>query len=717
MKKLLLILTLLGYSFLLNAKQIDVSKATSVAKNFVSKTTSLRSFSNGYQLNLVKTEKTRINNQSLNAYYVFNISSGGFIIIAADDLVKPVLAYSTESSFNIKEIPSSIQFYFNQLNQEIKAVLTENNTSQQSENEWDYYSNSSSPRSGNLGVNTMSSVSPLLTTKWNQSGGYQKFCPSYTGCVGTAFAQILKYYNYPSMGMGYKSYSNNIYGTQAANFGATSYNWADMPNQLSSNTPVVNIDAIATLMYHAGVSIDMDYTPTGSSAFPSKVVNALKNTFGYASSATIINRSSYTLQSWTNKIKAELDASRVVMHTGYCPNPVAGHAFVVDGYDETGLYHFNWGWGGSYNGYFQLSNLATGSYTWNQNQQLIIGITPGTTTNYKLALDADITSPNTATIGNTVIVTSTIKNTGTTSASGSVMVALFNDKNEWVSTIQTLSNKVISAGATATYTFTNYNLSVLPGKYNLGVYFAQNGVTTSWKLVASGNYTNPKLITAKPNNTLSINSTFACTPSTTLYQSDSCLVKVAIKNTATSSFTGDIKAAIYSASGVLKKDIQIKLANTITQGNSVVYEFKTSSLSSLTPGSYYIAVQIKKNGTSQYVYLNAQSGYSASQRIIIKKTIVVNNISSREENSTEIEEEKNSITIYPNPVASELTINTNTISEKTITMMDLNGRVVRQVIATNEMITILPVLELNNGIYIISILEGDKQKTYKIIKQ
>jgi hypothetical protein len=106
------------------------------------------------------------------------------------------------------------------------------------------------------------------------------------------------------------------------------------------------------------------------------------------------------------------------MHSGYNPNSGSGHAFVIDGYDSNGLYHVNWGWGGSYDGYFQLNNLNPGSRTYNMNQQLIIGISPNIIPSYTLSLDAAIASPSTVNIGNSITVSSTIKNTGTISASG-----------------------------------------------------------------------------------------------------------------------------------------------------------------------------------------------------------------------------------------------------------------------------------------------------------
>jgi len=719
-KKLLALVVAFYCSFALYSKQVDVNKAKSVALNFIKKTTTLNTTTKAnFTLNYVLTETSSVNNKTVNTFYIFNFSTGGFIIVAADDMVIPILGYSSESTFDKNNIPASVNSYFETLNKGISEIIKDNSVSIETTSQWDYYLNYNSTKAPSSFQVMGANVGPYLTTKWNQSGGYKKFCPSYTGCVATAFSQILKYYNYPANGMGYNSYGNDYYGSQAANFGATTYKWIDMPNQLTASSPVNQIDAVATLMYHAGVSINMNYGPNGSSAYSYKVVDALKNTFGYSSTTKIVSRSSYTLQAWTNLIKAELDAQRVVMHSGYDPVVNAGHAFVVDGYDSLGLYHVNWGWGGSYDGYFQLSNLNPKNYTWNQSQQLIVGIAPVSSPAYSLALNTSLSTPSTITNGNTVTVTTSIKNTGNGAAIGSFMTAIFNDQNQLVTTIQTLSNKTINAGATLSLSFTKYGYSSLPGSYKIGVYFAKQGISTSWQLVNQGNYTNPKTVTVKSSSPLQISSVFTCLPSTTFFNNDSIKVSVKVKNSSsTTNFSGNIKAGLYSASGTLMKDIQIKTGIVLSAGSSATYEFKINS-TNLSGGSYYIALQSKTSSASSYLFIDKATGYNATQLVIIKKAgakSALFNVENETDN-TSIEEEETIISVYPNPVQNELNINTNNTNTKTITMMDFNGRIVKQIVQTQETITNIPVYDLANGIYIISVLEGDKQKTFKIVKQ
>ncbi|GAH70824.1 unnamed protein product, partial [marine sediment metagenome] len=220
-----------------------------------------------------------------------------------------------------------------------------------------------------------SSVSPLLTTQWNQAPYVNAKCPyddSYqeltvTGCPATAMAQIMKYWEYPAKGFGFHSYQHDKYGTLSANFGSTYYDWDAMPNTISSSN-----DAIATLMYHCGVAVEMNYNVSsegGSGSYVIKdalgrysdnqtVENALPTYFSYDSTIEGLYRIDYSDDDWKAILKAELDASRPIQYAGYGQG---GHTFVCDGYDENDYFHMNWGWGGYYDGYFLLDALTPGS--------------------------------------------------------------------------------------------------------------------------------------------------------------------------------------------------------------------------------------------------------------------------------------------------------------------------------------------------------------------
>jgi len=206
-------------------------------------------------------------------------------------------------------------------------------------------------------------VLPLLTTLWAQDCYYDALCPAdpagpcshaVTGCVATAIAQILKYHNFPSQGVGQHTYDCPPYGQQSANFGNTTYDWSAMPDSVAANNT-----AVATLMYHAGVSVDMSYTATGSGASDVNVPVAFLNYFNYSPEIDIINKASYPdVENFKSILRADLDAHLPICYGGFNSTGTAGHEFVCDGYRTSdGTFHFNWGWSGFANGYYAIGNL------------------------------------------------------------------------------------------------------------------------------------------------------------------------------------------------------------------------------------------------------------------------------------------------------------------------------------------------------------------------
>ncbi len=230
------------------------------------------------------------------------------------------------------------------------------------------------------------SVSPLLTTTWNQSPYYNDYCPggSVTGCVATAMAQIMKYWNYPATGTGSYSYSDPPYGTLSFNFDST-INWSVMPNSLSSSTPTNETDAVAILMYQLGVSVAMEYSPSGSGAYVLQTEDpggpcaqySYVNYFGYNSSTLQgLVQANYTTGSWDSIINVELDNSRPVEYVGFGAD--GGHTWVVDGYNSSGLYDMNWGWGGLDDGYYALNDLDPSGIPLGSDNAMLVGIEPST---------------------------------------------------------------------------------------------------------------------------------------------------------------------------------------------------------------------------------------------------------------------------------------------------------------------------------------------------
>ena len=232
-------------------------------------------------------------------------------------------------------------------------------------------------------------VPAMLTTRWNQSPYYNNLCPPNTpaGCSAIAMAQVMKYWNYPPVGVGSHSYAGS-FRTESANFGSTHYDWAHMPNSLSGGSSSVQVNAVATLCYHVGVSVEMEYGYDGSAApliggaNTYCVQNALKNYFDYRPTLQGVSKSNYTDASWVQLLKDEIDAGRPVPYAGF--DNTAGHAFVFHGYNASSQFCINWGWGGYYDGYFTMGALnpagggtgTNGSNTFNIGNQAVIGVQP-----------------------------------------------------------------------------------------------------------------------------------------------------------------------------------------------------------------------------------------------------------------------------------------------------------------------------------------------------
>ena len=329
-------------------------------------------------------QSTGLQTAPVNALYVFNFDNH-FVMMSADTRVIPVLAYSTESGFNADGLPGSLDWFLDEYVREIESILRSISDfeSETTMNEWNHWLSGEVPM-----MATAANVGPLLQTLWDQNSPYNSLCPedpngpgghTYAGCVACALAQIIRYWQYPSSGIGshtytanYSSYSSYYgdYGTQSVDFSATTYDYSLMPLSLNSGSTSAQINEVAKLMYHCGVAVEMMYGANGSGAFDNMAANALISHFGY-NGVTIKNKNSYTDINWLNLIKNELNNLRPVYYSG---NNTGGHAFVCDGYDSEDMLHFNWGWRGSYNGYYTVASLNPGTYDFSGNQMAIIGI-------------------------------------------------------------------------------------------------------------------------------------------------------------------------------------------------------------------------------------------------------------------------------------------------------------------------------------------------------
>ena len=231
-----LLLVLIAYS-VLQAAHVDINRAQKIAKNIyfervnVAKEVKFESIN----LNLVEIK----NYNDIDVYYVFNVNENdGFVIVSADDVAKPRIAYSFEGFYNPENISPEYAFYMERFQEEI-AYAVENNIKPTSEitSEWQKYEFSSLKSTESIQM-----IQPLVQTKWGQSSPYNDMCPSNSdgtavvGCVAVSMGQIMKFWNYPEYGSESHSYYASGFGTQSVDFGATNYVWSNIPNEASGTT-------------------------------------------------------------------------------------------------------------------------------------------------------------------------------------------------------------------------------------------------------------------------------------------------------------------------------------------------------------------------------------------------------------------------------------------------------------------------------------------------
>ena len=321
--------------------------------------------------------------------YVFT-TGNSFVLLSADSRVQPVLGYSLNGGFDTEGMPENLRSWLQGYEEQIQVAIDDNiNPDADIAKAW------SDLKNGLYKSTTEVVVSPMLTTTWDQNYPYNYYCPAasggpgghvYAGCVATAMAQVMKYWNYPTTGQGSHTYTHSTYGEQPANFGETTYAWANMPNSINSSSGQTYIDAVATLIYHCGIAVEMNYGTGGSGASSMLVPSALIDYFRYAPSATYVSRDAFDDAHWIAFLKTELDDGRPLYYSG--SNTNSGHAFVCDGYRSDDYFHFNWGWSGSdgyghNNGFWLIGALnpgsggsGSGSGTYNMNNAVIAWVEP-----------------------------------------------------------------------------------------------------------------------------------------------------------------------------------------------------------------------------------------------------------------------------------------------------------------------------------------------------
>ena len=379
-KTLLILCALFIAAYGALAQVRTVKEAMSIAESFLSdkEGPSIRSSIGDKTLSVAYTSKSKLKSiPPKNNFYVFNRGgNNGFIIVSADERAIAVLGYSNEGRFDYDSLPPNFKGWLESYDEQIESL----------DNPQSYTTPADVQdlKEPSLRASYPASVSPLIKTKWDQLEPYNLKCPSNspTGCVATAMAQIMYYYQHPVKGTGSHSYTTTTNSYKlSANFGETTYDWANMLTDYDETATDAQKNAVATLMFHCGVAIDMDYAADGSSSTPYKIRERLSKYFGYSPGIALLSRDSWSHEGWIDILKYELSSTpaRPVLYWANIWRDgdiySVPHDIVCDGYDSSDKFHLNWGWGGYCNGFFELSPLITGTYNM-IGQHMLIGIQP-----------------------------------------------------------------------------------------------------------------------------------------------------------------------------------------------------------------------------------------------------------------------------------------------------------------------------------------------------
>lgn len=412
---LLVLLLALGYSPL-QAKRITQWQAQQQAYSFWGKQMPQKAKAKS---------RTATTASPSDAYYVFNNDAGGFVIIAGDDAVTPVLGYTSTGSFDAENLPDGLKDLLKSYERQI-AALGDN-----------YVANQTATRAAFTGEKL------LKTAEWNQMAPFNKYTPSnyVTGCVATAGAIVMKHHGYPAKGTGSHSYTWNGQ-TLTANFGHD-YDWASMPAKYDGTNDAA-FDGVARLMADLGVAVEMQYDKDGSGAYIGNLVTALQKYYGYSKLSHLMAIEDVGAAAWNGRLRDEIDANRPVLYAASDPAG-GGHAFVIDGYKDES-FSVNWGWGGYCDGFYKIGALnpeSVGKPTgdkYNVGQSAVFGMQPSdgtekvsgmgflTNVGELQMLNMNITDVKKGQNG--VIFSAPIGNTGDQPYTGEAAVALMNAKGE-----------------------------------------------------------------------------------------------------------------------------------------------------------------------------------------------------------------------------------------------------------------------------------------------
>ena len=639
MKRLCLYFSFIILSLNLCAAPVDPTTAAKVATNFYRQQTMAKTLFKQQ----AKPELLDVTTQTPYQHiYVFNAAEGnGFVLVAGDDRSTPVLGYSDEGRFVYDSLPDNARSWIDHYEQEIAYIIAHDaEPYTTTANEWETL------RNGGLLESKGGSVAPLIKTQWNQCNPnsrsenallYNNSCPldntsgirTLTGCVATAMAQIMKYWEYPTRGAGSHWYKHPIYGTLSANFGNTTYNWSNMPNSLSTSSTTTQKNAVATLMYHCGVSVDMNYGVDFSGSNNQKAKNSLEQYFGYSPQMQYDWKSKYSETIWINSLKQELDNGRPILYQGQASTDLnaEGHSFICDGYNSNNLFHFNWGWGGSpdVDGYFIINLLNPSSNNFSYQQTGLFGIQPaGSTppsTNYDLSMYAPLsTNASSYDFGDNVTVNFTIANYGDGIFNGQFLIILVDAQDNYPIVSYPLDMTLKSKEYISKSITFEGNEPLVPGNYYAVVYESStpNDINSFQIIKASSSNNNVAYFKVNSlESPIETNSSYTFSSGNVLYSGKSTEITVNVLNNSTYTQYGTIEMVIANLKGKDEQSLEKFSVSTGWAANTN-YKLTTTKTIEVAAGEHFLTLYFNPQGTEDWYYIGS-SNYKNPVRVTVAK--------------------------------------------------------------------------------------------------
>ncbi|GAA4470304.1 hypothetical protein GCM10023093_31350 [Nemorincola caseinilytica] len=718
------------------AKTVDETTARTIGCNYLVRQ-GVQNVKTPDDLALSYAPVSQIDGRTVADLYVFNIKNGqGFVLVSGDDRVAPVLAYSDEASFHIDQVAPAAVVWVNWYKRQIEYVVTHQLDPKVGTAE--KWASLKIVAAAPTAART-TSVAPMLTTLWNQSPNYNALCPgigsslAVTGCVATAMAQVMKFWNWPVMGDGMHTYEDMTYGPLTADFGATTYQWSSMPNSIS----IAN-NAIATLMSHCGISVNMRYGTAasgGSGAWPvshySSYVNsseyAFKTYFHYKPTVHGLLREGdymytfYPIPSipsaiWISSLKAELDAGRPFIYTGN-DGTSGGHAWVADGYRSTDdFFHFNWGWGGAGpNGYYSVDDVAppvlgTGGSGGNYNmmQTATVGIEPDTypayTDNIKLKRPVMHMNSTPLPYGKAFSLQTKILNSRSTPFNGDVCAQVY-DNTTLKGTVATLTGVSVAAGdSSAMLTFGSTGMTnLLPKTYTLKLMYRNTGAGTWTPIGDNGTIHNYSTLDVKNDTDMRLYDTIEIASGLPMHTGDAVSIGTNINNWGWNDFYGWVRAQLVDLSTGTVYPIQTRTGVSIAAYEYNIVWFDLATLSAPN-GLYALEIQHKYDGIGEF-YTTGSKNYDNPRLVQVGDAADIPMLESM----------KNDVFVYPNPAKDLLTVMFNRHKVSEVLLMDVTGKVLRKFPADpNASSMQLPVKGQAPGIYMIQLATDKGTITKKI---